>query len=122
ETPAEGLHYILLPFLVLSLTDTRTYIFPPLIPKHKFSPLITPNKTIQPFIPPIFSTLLLPLLIILFLHFNLPISLFLIYTLILTIFPQLRHLVQSAFKPHFPLKHSPPILPPHPPILDPFHT
>ncbi|WP_398574599.1 phosphatidate cytidylyltransferase, partial [Staphylococcus epidermidis] len=46
HTRSHAFTYILFPFLILSLTHTPPYIFPPLIRKHNLSPLISPNKTI----------------------------------------------------------------------------
>ncbi|MCE5037908.1 phosphatidate cytidylyltransferase [Staphylococcus auricularis] len=122
ETRAEGLHYILLAFLVVWLTDTGAYIFGRLIGKHKLWPVISPNKTIEGFIGGIFCSLLVPIVMMLFVDFNVAIWLLLIYTVILSMFGQLGDLVESGFKRHFGVKDSGRILPGHGGILDRFDS
>lgn len=121
-TRAEGLHYILFAFLVVWLTDTGAYLFGRMIGKHKLWPVISPNKTIEGFIGGLICSLIVPLVMIIFVGFNIPIWLLLIFTVILSMFGQLGDLVESGFKRHFGVKDSGRILPGHGGILDRFDS
>ena len=122
ETRSEGLHFILYAFLVVWLTDTGAYIFGKLLGKHKLWPVISPNKTIEGFIGGLFSSLIVPLVMIFFVDFNMNIWLILLITIILSMFGQLGDLVESGFKRHFGAKDSGRILPGHGGILDRFDS
>ncbi|AYX89666.1 phosphatidate cytidylyltransferase [Staphylococcus cohnii] len=122
ETRSEGLHYILLAFLIVWSTDTGAYIFGRLMGKHKLWPVISPNKTIEGFIGGIICSLIVPLIMMMFIDFNIAIWLLLLCTVILSMFGQLGDLVESGFKRHFGVKDSGRILPGHGGILDRFDS
>lgn len=122
ETRSEGLHYILYAFLIVWLTDTGAYIFGKMMGKHKLWPVISPNKTIEGFIGGLFCSLLVPLVMAIFVDFNMNIWILLVVTLILSLFGQLGDLVESGFKRHFGVKDSGRILPGHGGILDRFDS
>lgn len=122
ETRSEGLHYILFAFLVVWLTDTGAYIFGRLMGKHKLWPVISPNKTIEGFIGGLICSIIVPLVMMLFVDFNIATWLLIIITIILSMFGQLGDLVESGFKRHFGVKDSGRILPGHGGILDRFDS
>ena len=122
ETRSEGLHYILFAFLVVWLTDTGAYIFGRLMGKHKLWPVISPNKTVEGFVGGLICSLIVPLVMMIFVDFNIALWLLLIITIILSMFGQLGDLVESGFKRHFGVKDSGRILPGHGGILDRFDS
>ncbi|MDG0844165.1 phosphatidate cytidylyltransferase [Staphylococcus equorum] len=122
ETRSEGLHYILFAFLIVWSTDTGAYIFGRLMGKHKLWPVISPNKTIEGFVGGLICSLIIPLVMIMFVDFNIATWILLIVTIILSIFGQLGDLVESGFKRHFGVKDSGRILPGHGGILDRFDS
>ncbi|WP_251943057.1 phosphatidate cytidylyltransferase [Staphylococcus sp. Marseille-Q5304] len=122
ETREEGLQYILFAFLVVWLTDTGAYIFGRLMGKHKLWPVISPNKTIEGFIGGLICSITVPLVMIIFVDFNIPLWLLIIFTIILSMFGQLGDLVESGFKRHFGVKDSGRLLPGHGGILDRFDS
>lgn len=121
-TRSEGLHYILYAFLVVWLTDTGAYIFGRLMGKHKLWPVISPNKTIEGFIGGLICSLLVPIIMLIFVDFNIAVWLLLVWTVVLSAFGQLGDLVESGFKRHFGVKDSGRILPGHGGILDRFDS
>ena len=104
---------IAMSFILLSYT---------VLSKHKLWPVISPNKTIEGFIGGLFSSLIVPLVMIFFVDFNMNIWLILLITIILSMFGQLGDLVESGFKRHFGVKDSGRILPGHGGILDRFDS
>ncbi|WP_411844080.1 phosphatidate cytidylyltransferase [Salinicoccus sp. HZC-1] len=123
ETREAGLIYILYGLLIVWVTDTGAYLFGRAIGRRKLWPQISPNKTVEGFLGGILCSLLLAVL------FwttgwiqGAPFPLFVLLTMILSMFGQLGDLVESALKRHFDVKDSGRLLPGHGGVLDRFDS
>ncbi|GAA3719148.1 phosphatidate cytidylyltransferase [Salinicoccus jeotgali] len=123
ETREAGLIYILYALLIVWVTDTGAYLFGRAFGRRKLWPQISPNKTIEGFLGGIFCSVLLGLLFY-FMGWieGVQILLFLLLTMILSMFGQLGDLVESALKRHFDVKDSGRLLPGHGGVLDRFDS
>lgn len=123
ETREAGLIYILYGLLIVWVTDTGAYLFGRAIGRRKLWPQISPNKTVEGFLGGILCSLLLA---VLFWTTGWiqggSVFLFVILTMILSMFGQLGDLVESALKRHFDVKDSGRLLPGHGGVLDRFDS
>ena len=123
ETREEGIIYILYGLLIVWVTDTGAYLFGRALGKRKLWPQISPNKTLEGFLGGIFCSVLLALLFYLMGWIEgVHVLLFLLLTMILSMFGQLGDLVESALKRHFDVKDSGRLLPGHGGVLDRFDS
>ncbi|WP_031548606.1 phosphatidate cytidylyltransferase [Salinicoccus luteus] len=123
ETREEGIIYILYGLLIVWVTDTGAYLFGRAIGRRKLWPQISPNKTVEGFLGGIFCSVLLALLFYLTGWIEgVHVLLFLLLTMILSMFGQLGDLVESALKRHFDVKDSGRLLPGHGGVLDRFDS
>ena len=123
ETRDAGLIYILYGLLIVWMTDTGAYFAGRGFGSKKLWPQISPNKTIEGFIGGILSSLLLAVLFYTagWIQSS-PFPLFILFTIILSVFGQLGDLVESGLKRHFDVKDSGRLLPGHGGILDRFDS
>lgn len=123
ETREEGIIYILYGLLIVWVTDTGAYLFGRALGRRKLWPQISPNKTLEGFLGGIFCSVLLALLFYLMGWIEgVHVILFLLLTMILSMFGQLGDLVESALKRHFDVKDSGRLLPGHGGVLDRFDS
>ncbi|MCC4722043.1 phosphatidate cytidylyltransferase [Salinicoccus sp. RF5] len=123
ETREEGIIYILYGLLIVWVTDTGAYLFGRALGRRKLWPQISPNKTLEGFLGGIFCSVLLALLFYLMGWIEgVHVLLFLLLTMILSMFGQLGDLVESALKRHFDVKDSGRLLPGHGGVLDRFDS
>ncbi len=123
ETREEGIIYILYGLLIVWVTDTGAHLFGRALGRRKLWPQISPNKTLEGFLGGIFCSVLLALLFYLMGWIEgVHVLLFLLLTMILSMFGQLGDLVESALKRHFDVKDSGRLLPGHGGVLDRFDS
>ena len=123
ETREEGIIYILYGLLIVWVTDTGAYLFGRALGRRKLWPQISPNKTLEGFLGGIFCSVLLALLFYMMGWIEgVHVLLFLLLTMILSMFGQLGDLVESALKRHFDVKDSGRLLPGHGGVLDRFDS
>lgn len=112
----DGLGYVVFLFTTILLTDTGCYYFGKKFGKHKLSPVISPNKTIEGSIGGAICAIIGALIIGYFIH--LKIYHCLILGLLCTTFAQIGDLAESLIKRDAGVKDSGKLLPGHGGFLD----
>lgn len=112
----DGLGYVVFLFTVILLTDTGCYYFGKNFGKHKLSPIISPNKTVEGAIGGAFCAVIGALIIGHFIHLELGHCI--ILGLLCTFFAQIGDLCESLIKRDAGVKDSGNILPGHGGFLD----
>ncbi|MGI6686615.1 MAG: phosphatidate cytidylyltransferase [Bacillota bacterium] len=121
ETFPQGFNYIVLCFIITWTTDTGAYFSGRFLGRHKLSPIISPNKTVEGAI----GGTLLCVLVVFFLseYFNnLPLGVLLTVTFLASLAGQAGDLLESAVKRWAGVKDSGNIIPGHGGILDRFDS
>jgi len=116
-----GLFWILLCVLAASLADVSAYLFGSAFGRHKLSPKISPNKTIEGYISGIFAAGLAGLAMGLFYPMDRPdvsILMLVLFTGIVAIVTPLGDLAKSIIKRSFSLKDTGNLIPGHGGMLD----
>jgi phosphatidate cytidylyltransferase len=117
----QGFNYILLCFIITWTTDTGAYFSGRFFGRHKLSPIISPNKTVEGAIGGTFLCVLIVLLLnILFL--NIPVYILVILAFLSSIAGQAGDLLESAVKRWAGVKDSGKVIPGHGGILDRFDS
>lgn len=122
ETRNVGLQFIIYALLVVWSTDSGAYFTGRKFGKRKLWPDISPNKTIEGFVGGIITAVLITGIMQIFFPFEKPWIIFIIVTIVSSIFGQLGDLVESAIKRHYDVKDSGKLLPGHGGILDRFDS
>ena len=118
-----GIDTLMYQFAVIWSTDTGAYITGRFFGKHKLSPMISPNKTIEGFVGGIIFATIVGGINNAFIDPNLGnINNIWILSIAMSAFGQLGDLVESAFKRHFGVKDSGNFLPGHGGVLDRFDS
>lgn len=112
----EGIGYVIFLFVTILLTDTGCYYFGKKFGKHKLSPVISPNKTVEGAIGGAICAVVGALVIGYFIHLG-PYHSF-ILGLLCTTFAQIGDLAESLIKRDAGVKDSGSILPGHGGFLD----
>lgn len=112
----DGLGYVVFLFVVILFTDTGCYYFGKKFGKHKLSPTVSPQKTVEGSIGGALCALIGALVVGYFIHLEIYQSL--IGGVLCTIFAQLGDLSESLIKRDAGVKDSGNILPGHGGILD----
>lgn len=112
----DGLGYVVLLFVTILLTDTGCYYFGKRFGKHKLSPIISPNKTIEGAIGGAICALIGAVIVGHFIHLEFYHSV--IAGLLCTTFAQIGDLCESLIKRDAGVKDSGNILPGHGGFLD----
>ena len=120
----DGFTYLFFMFLIIWSTDTMAYFSGRAFGKHKLSPLISPNKTIEGSAGGSISAVVIALLFNKYTNLFAESSLFLLGLLIflLTIISQIGDLFESTLKRLYNVKDSGKILPGHGGVLDRFDS
>jgi len=121
ETFPQGFNYILLCFIVTWTTDTGAYFCGRFFGRHKLSPVISPNKTVEGAI----GGTVLCVLVLFFLHnyyLEIPLYLLLMLTFLASLAGQAGDLLESAVKRWAGVKDSGKLIPGHGGILDRFDS
>lgn len=111
-----GLGYVVFLFTTILLTDTGCYYFGKKFGKHKLSPIISPNKTVEGALGGSLCAVIGALIIGYFIHLEFLHSL--ILGLLCTLFAQIGDLSESLIKRDAGVKDSGSILPGHGGFLD----
>lgn len=118
-----SLHMTIFIILVPVLTDTAAFVFGKIIGKHKLSPRVSPNKTIEGALAGLFIGSLFPTIYyVCFVDKSEKFFDILIISIILSIFGQLGDLVFSSIKRRFKVKDFSNLIPGHGGILDLFDS
>ncbi|MDD3436672.1 MAG: phosphatidate cytidylyltransferase, partial [Candidatus Gastranaerophilales bacterium] len=112
----DGLGYVVLLFTIILLTDTGCYYFGRKFGKHKLSPVISPNKTIEGAIGGAVCAVIGSLIVGHFIHLSFWDSL--ILGILCTFFAQIGDLCESLIKRDAGVKDSGSILPGHGGFMD----
>jgi len=122
ETRNVGLQFIVYALLIVWSTDSGAYFTGRKFGKNKLWPEISPNKTVEGFVGGILTAIVTTGIMQIFFPFDKPWFIFIIVTVISSIFGQLGDLVESAIKRHYDVKDSGKLLPGHGGILDRFDS
>lgn len=118
-----GIDTLMYQFAVIWSTDTGAYLTGRYFGKHKLSPMISPNKTIEGFVGGVIFATIIAGIYNLLVQPNLgEINHIWLLTIAMSIFGQLGDLVESAMKRHFGVKDSGNFLPGHGGVLDRFDS
>lgn len=121
ETFPQGFYYILLCFIITWSTDTGAYFFGRFFGRHKLSPIISPNKTVEGAIGgTLFCVLVVFALKDYFL--SIPLHILVTITVLASFVGQVGDLLESAVKRWAGVKDSGSIIPGHGGILDRFDS
>lgn len=112
----DGLGYVVFLFTTILLTDTGCYYFGKKFGKHKLSPVISPNKTIEGSMGGAICAIIGALIIGYYIHLRVYHSL--ILGILCTIFAQIGDLAESLIKRDAGVKDSGKLLPGHGGFLD----
>lgn len=114
-----GLNYLLFLISITIFTDTFAYLTGMLIGKHKLSPTVSPNKSLEGLIGGLlFSTFICSTIFITIFDYTDSILLFVMVVFILSLIGQIGDLVFSAIKRNYNIKDFGNIMPGHGGILD----
>lgn len=119
---AVDLYLFLFILLVIFSTDIGAYFIGSKIGKHKLSPTISPNKTIEGSLGGVVIAVIVAAIYLNFFSFHYTYLTMLVMAVILSITGQFGDLLESAFKRHFGVKDSGHILPGHGGFLDRFDS
>lgn len=118
-----GIDTLMYQFLVIWSTDSGAYLFGKKFGKHKLSPTISPNKTIEGLLGGVLLATIIGGIYSIIIKPNLgAINNVWLLTIALSLFGQLGDLVESAMKRHFKVKDSGRFLPGHGGVLDRFDS
>lgn len=117
----EGTKYIWLIFLIAFGTDTFAYFAGNLFGKHKLSPKISPNKTIEGSVGGIIGSLIITILYALYIDIN-PLWKLVIMSILTSVISQLGDLVASKIKRMTGIKDFGKLMPGHGGVLDRFDS
>lgn len=121
ETFPQGFYYIFLCFIITWSTDTGAYFFGRLFGRHKLSPTISPNKTVEGALGGILFCVLI--VVVLKGYFvNIPFYILLTLTVSASVLGQVGDLLESAVKRWAGVKDSGKLIPGHGGILDRFDS
>lgn len=121
ETFPQGFYYILLCFIITWSTDTGAYFFGRFFGRHKLSPVISPNKTVEGGVGgTVFCLLVVFALKTYFTQLSL--ALLLTLTLFASVAGQIGDLLESAVKRWAGVKDSGNVIPGHGGVLDRFDS
>jgi len=118
HTMPDGKHWVLLILVTVFGGDTGALYTGTYLGKHKLSPSVSPNKTIEGALGGVLASLLFGLLIKFSLLPHLPFDFSLLFCLFCSLFGQMGDLFESAFKRASGIKDSGAILPGHGGLLD----
>ncbi|WP_243354324.1 phosphatidate cytidylyltransferase [Bacillus litorisediminis] len=123
QTREAGLDFILYSLFIIWTTDSGAYFIGKAFGKRKLWPEISPNKTVEGSIGGVICAVVTAVVF----YFVYPeitdnLLVFIIGTIVLSVFGQIGDLVESAFKRYYNVKDSGDILPGHGGILDRFDS
>ncbi|PIU56798.1 MAG: hypothetical protein COS89_05590 [Deltaproteobacteria bacterium CG07_land_8_20_14_0_80_38_7] len=113
-----GREWVLFTIAASSLCDVFAYIFGKTIGRHKFAPLVSPNKTVEGFIGALLGSLVGAFIVYYFLLRFVPVQHIVIMALVIWILSPLGDLVESMLKRSVGVKDSGSIIPGHGGFLD----